>query len=49
VIGQVGQQFTGVQISCNGPFRNRDLQRLAALAVLVLALAVHAILARRWG
>ena len=44
VVGQVGQQFAGVQIAGDGAFGNSHLQRLAPLAVLVLALAVHAIL-----
>ena len=43
VVGQVGQQFARVQVVGDGALGDGDLERLAAPAVLVLALAVHAV------
>ena len=44
MVGQVGQQLAGVQIRDDRALGHRDLQVLAALSVLILALAVHAVL-----
>ena len=44
MVGEVGQQLAGVQVGRDRAFRHHHLERLATLAVLVLALAVHAVL-----
>ncbi len=41
VVGKVGVQHVGVQISDDGSFRNCDLQVFAALAVKIFPLPVH--------
>ena len=43
VVRQVGEHLTGVHVVRDRALGHLDLERLAALAVLILALAVHAV------